>query len=81
MESRYFTGGVRLGRARRQWSRSHPFPFPLPGGMLGEEKAKVKQISSLLVGQFEKWCVSVRFEFGHWSTTPFASPSPKATNP
>src|ERR1700746_915517 len=34
------TGGVRPVRARRQWSRSHPFPFPLPALIIGEEKAK-----------------------------------------
>jgi len=33
---RFSTGGQRLGRARRQWSRGHPFPFPLPEVTIGE---------------------------------------------
>jgi hypothetical protein len=41
------TGGVRPVRARRQWSRSHPFPFPLPALIIGEEKAKCKGLSSV----------------------------------
>ena len=47
---RFSTGGVRLGRARRQWSRSHPFPFPLPGRNIGEGKAKVNNFLRFVAG-------------------------------
>ena len=46
LAARSLTGGLRPGRARRRWSRSHPFPFPLPGSTIGEQKAKVKTFFS-----------------------------------
>jgi hypothetical protein len=42
------TGGIRLGRARRQWSRSHPFPVSSTGSECRRTKSESQDKTSLL---------------------------------